>query len=350
MIGAVIDGCPAGLRLDLQQVQVQLNRRKPGQWAPGSSRAEDDAVQVVSGLYEGVTIGTPLTLLIHNKDQRSADYEPLKDVYRPSHADFTYERKYGVRDPRGGGRSSARVTAAVVAAGAVARQLLTRAGITVLAYVEQAGEIASKVNFLHEETFQESFQESIEANAMRCPDPQAAAEMEAWVRELKENGDSCGGIIACEIFGTPPGLGAPLFNKLQADLAAALFSINTVHGFEYGSGFAGASRKGSEHNDAFILSQGKVKTGTNHSGGIQGGISNGMKINFRAAFKPVASIAKEQITLNRAGESVRLGITGRHDACVLPRAVPIVEAMAALVLADHWLLQRTAKISTDEKD
>jgi chorismate synthase len=323
MIGAVIDGCPAGLILDLGQIQNEMNRRRPGQSRITTSRNESDAVRIVSGVFEGKTTGAPLTLLIPNEDPRPQDYSHLAQTHRPSHADFTYEQKYGHRDYRGGGRSSARETAARVASGAVAKQLLKTLGITVHAYVSKVGTIEMDPHAAVDFTM-------IEKNLVRCPDDQTASQMIALIDETKKAGDTLGGVISAVIRGCPVGLGEPVFDKLHADLGKAMLSINAVKGFEIGSGFQGVELKGSEHNDAFVTEDGKTKTATNHSGGIQGGISNGMDILFRVAFKPVATLMREN--------------PGRHDPCVVPRAVPIVEAMAALTLADHWLRNRTAKL------
>jgi chorismate synthase len=331
MIGAVIDGCPAGLILDLEQIKNEMNRRRPGQSRITTSRNESDAVRIVSGVFEGKTTGAPLTLLIPNEDPRPQDYSHLAQTHRPSHADFTYEQKYGHRDYRGGGRSSARETAARVAAGAVAKQLLKNLGITLHAYVSKVGTIELDPNVAVDFT-------RIEKNIVRCPDDQTASQMIALIDETKKAGDTLGGVVSAVIQGCPVGLGEPVFDKLHADLGKAMLSINAVKGFEIGSGFQGVELKGSEHNDAFVTEDGKTKTATNHSGGIQGGISNGMDILFRVAFKPVATLMRES-PARPAGSPV-----GRHDPCVVPRAVPIVEAMAALTLADHWLRNRTAKL------
>ncbi len=341
MIGVVIDGCPAGMALDVAGVQRDLDRRRPGQSAVTTARAEADRVRFVAGLFEGRTTGAPLAALIENKGQRPADYDALKDTYRPSHADYSWDAKYGHRDHRGGGRSSARETAARVIAGAVARQLLRHAGITVTAYVSRAGAVALEIPYTDLDL------SAAEGNPMRCPDGATAEAMRAAVEQARQEGDSLGGVVTCVIAGCPPGLGEPVFGKLQADLAGAMLGINAVHGFEYGSGFAGAARRGSENNDAFTMEAGTVKTTTNRSGGIQGGISNGNDIFFNVAFKPVATIARTQQTVTRQGKAVSLEAGGRHDPCVVPRAVPIVEAMAAIVLADHWLRNRTARLEAD---
>ncbi len=335
-IGVVIDGCPAGLAFDQAFIQLQLSRRRPGQSALTTARDEVDQFEVLSGVFEGRTTGTPIALLILNKDARSADYAALKDVYRPSHADYTYEAKYGIRDHRGGGRSSARETAARVAAGGLAQLLLQAAGIRVLAYVCAVGQ----ESYQEEPTAQQLL--TIDANAVRCPDEGAAARMEAAIDEAKAAGDSLGGIIRLLVTGVPPGLGEPVFDKLEADLAKAMLSINAVKGFEVGAGFAAAAARGSAMNDSFYTESGQVRTLTNHSGGIQGGISNGENISCRIAFKPVATIQQPQNSIDKLGQAITLEAKGRHDPCVVPRAVPIVEAMAALVLADHLLRQRSA--------
>jgi chorismate synthase len=335
-IGVVIDGCPAGLVFDQAFIQLQLSRRRPGQSALTTQRDESDQLELLSGVFEGRTTGTPITLLIRNKDAQSGDYDALKDVYRPSHADYTYEAKYGIRDHRGGGRSSARETAARVAAGGLAQLLLHASGIRVVAYVCGVG----SVTYIDEPTQKALL--SIENNAVRCPDTTTAARMEAAIAEAKAHGDSLGGMIRLLITGVPAGLGEPVFDKLEADLAKAMLSINAVKGFEVGAGFAAAMAKGSEMNDSFYTDSGRVRTRTNHSGGIQGGISNGETISCRIAFKPVATIQQKQNSIDKAGKSITLEAKGRHDPCVVPRAVPIVEAMAALVLADHLLRQRSA--------
>ena len=337
-LGVVIDGCPAGLVLDNDFIQAELARRRPGQSAIVTQRQEGDEVDILSGVFEGKTTGAPLAMLIRNADQRSQDYQHIAHSYRPSHADYTFQAKYGLRDYRGGGRSSARETAARVAAGAVAKLLLWEAGISLRAYVSQVGELALQ------QPYTELDLSLTEQNPVRCPDPAMAARMEALIREVRKAGDTIGGVVSCVISGCPPGLGEPVFDKLQADLAKAMLSINACKGFEYGSGFGGLSLRGSQHNDPFYMDNGQVRTRSNHSGGIQGGISNGMDIYFRVAFKPVATIVPPQASVNEAGEAVTVEGRGRHDPCVLPRAVPIVEAMAALVLADHWLRQRAARL------
>ncbi len=331
-IGGVIDGCPAGIALDFEAIQRDLNRRKPGQSAIVTQRKEPDEVSFYSGIFEGKTTGTPIGFAIHNTNQKSHDYSHIKDSYRPSHADYVYDEKYGIRDYRGGGRSSARETASRVVAGAIAKQFL--APISIQAYVSSVGTLTmntppSQVDF-----------STIEENPVRCPDLKMAEEMEAYIKQIRKEGDTVGGIITCVIKNVPVGLGEPAFDKLHAELGKAMLSINAVKGFEYGSGFEGTQMKGSEHNDLFNTDG---TTQTNRSGGIQGGISNGMDIYFNVAFKPVATIMQHQETINSKGEKVDMQGKGRHDPCVVPRAVPIVEAMAALVLADFSLLKRTNK-------
>lgn len=337
-LGVVIDGCPAGLDLDESFIQSELARRKPGQSRIVTQRQEEDLVQILSGVFEGKTTGAPIGMVILNTDQRSKDYSHIADKYRPSHADYTFQAKYGLRDYRGGGRSSARETAARVAAGAVAKLLLRTYGIEVFAYVSQVGDIALNVPYT-ELDFSLS-----ESNPVRCPHPETAQRMEELIKAVKKAGDTIGGIVSAVVKGCPAGLGEPVFDKLHADLGKAILSINACKAFEYGSGFAGVNMLGSEHNDAFYQEQGHVHTRTNHSGGIQGGISNGMDIYFRAAFKPVATIVAGQESVDQQGESVVVEGKGRHDPCVLPRATPIVEAMTALVLADHLLRNRQSKV------
>ena len=331
-IGGVIDGCPAGIKLDLEAIQNDLNRRKPGQSAIVTQRKEPDEVTFLSGIFEGKTTGVPIGFAIYNTNQKSHDYDHIKDSYRPSHADKVYDEKYGFRDYRGGGRSSARETASRVVAGAIAKQFLKDIRFT--AYVSSVGEIDLK------KPYQELDFSEIEKNPVRCPDPEIAATMEAYIRQIRKDGDTVGGVISCVIQNVPVGLGEPVFNKLHAELGKAMLSINAVKGFEYGSGFEGSKDKGSEHNDLYNADG---TTQTNRSGGVQGGISNGMDIYFRVAFKPVATIMQSQTTINNKGESVEMQGKGRHDPCVVPRAVPIVEAMAAMVLADFTLLNRTIK-------
>jgi len=331
-IGGVIDGCPAGIKLDLDAIQNDLNRRKPGQSSIVTQRKEPDEVSFYSGIFEGKTTGTPIGFAIHNKNQKSNDYSHIKDSYRPSHADYVYDEKYGIRDYRGGGRSSARETASRVVAGAIAKQFLSPMDIQ--AYVSGVGKLSldtnpSEIDF-----------SSVEQNPVRCPDPKMANEMERYIKQIRKEGDTVGGVITCVIKNVPVGLGEPVFDKLHAELSKAMLSINAVKGFEYGSGFKGTKMKGSEHNDLF---NSDGTTQTNRSGGIQGGISNGMDIYFNVAFKPVATIMQNQQTINSQGVKVEMQGKGRHDPCVVPRAVPIVEAMSALVLADFMLLKRTNK-------
>jgi chorismate synthase len=328
-IGGILDGCPSGLTIDLEAIQKEMNRRKPGQSAIVTQRKEADEVQFLSGIFEGKTTGAPIGFIIPNTNQKTNDYSHLKDTFRPSHADFTYEKKYGVRDYRGGGRSSARETACRVVAGAIAKQLLST--IQINAFVSSVG------NIFVDKPYQELDFSKIESNPVRCPDEEIAVKMEAYIKEIRKEGDTVGGTVTCVIQNVPIGLGEPVFDKLHAELGKAMLSINAVKGFEFGSGFCGAQMKGSEHNDLFNP-DGSTKS--NLSGGIQGGISNGMAIYFRVAFKPVATIMQKQETIDKQGNSVDLEGKGRHDPCVVPRAVPIVEAMAALVLADFYLLNK----------
>ncbi|MDT0552709.1 chorismate synthase [Urechidicola vernalis] len=332
-IGGVIDGCPAGLELDLEAVQAELNRRRPGQSAIVTARKEPDEVQFLSGVFEGKTTGTSIGFVIQNTNQKSKDYTHNVDVFRPSHADYTYNKKYGVRDHRGGGRTSARETANWVVAGAVAKQLISQ--IKINAFTSSVGEIT--IN----KPYQDLDFSLIESNAIRCPEQDVAEDMIQHIKEIKKQGDTIGGTITCVIQNVPVGLGEPIFNKLHAELGKAMLSINAVKGFEYGSGFCGTKMKGSEHNDQFNQ-DGSTKT--NLSGGIQGGVSNGMDIYFRVAFKPVATLIQKQDTIDSEGNVVEMQGRGRHDPCVVPRAVPIVEAMAALVLVDFYLLDKTTKI------
>jgi chorismate synthase len=338
-IGGIIDGCPAGLELHLDTVRREMARRRPGQSALTTERDEEDGVEFLSGIFEGKTTGAPVAFSIKNRDQRSADYDELKNVFRPSHADFTYQEKYGIRDHRGGGRSSARETACRVAAGAVAKMLLARYGISVNAFVRQVGTVS-----LSEDYFSGDI-ETAETNDVRCPDPVKAREMDALISKVKSEGDSVGGVIQCLIKNLPVGLGEPVFDKFHAVMAHAMMSINAAKGFELGSGFDGAQLKGSQANDVFTSKEGKVQTVTNHSGGVQGGLTNGMPVYFNVAFKPVSTIARPQQTLTTQGKEVELKAAGRHDPCVVPRAVPIVEAMAALVVADFMLLSRCSRIA-----
>lgn len=330
-IGGIVDGCPSGIKIDEDFIQNELNRRRPGQSDISTPRKEGDKVEFLSGIFEGKTTGTPIAFVIWNENQHSADYDHLKDVYRPSHADYTYQQKYGIRDHRGGGRSSARETASRVVAGAIAKLALTELGIQITAFTSQVGHIAIDKSY-------ESLDLSlIENNKVRCPDTATAEKMTEYIKELKADGDSIGGIISCVIKGVPIGWGEPIFDKLQSRLAQSMLSINATHGFDYGRGFEGVSLKGSEMNDSFVKEGDKVTTKTNNSGGIQGGISNGQDIYFRVLFKPVATISKKQETLDIHTNEVELEAKGRHDPCVLPRAVPIVEAMAALTLMDLYL-------------
>jgi chorismate synthase len=331
-VGVVIDGCPSGVDFDADFIQKELDRRKPGQSKITTQRKEADSFEVLSGVFEGKTTGTPLALVIFNEDQRSKDYGHIADKFRPSHADYTYHVKYGVRDYRGGGRSSARETAARVAAGAVAKLVLNKIGVEIYSYVSKVGAMKLDKSYLDLDLTQ------IDSNAVRCPDAEMAEKMYTYIDEVRKNGDSIGGVVTGVIKNVPTGWGEPVFDKLHAELGKAMLSINAVKGFEYGSGFEGVERLGSAHNDDFFIdADGQVKTKTNFSGGIQGGISNGEDIYFNVAFKPVATIMKDQSSINEAGETVVVSGKGRHDPCVLPRAVPIVDAMAALVLVDFYL-------------
>ncbi len=336
-IGVIIDGCPAGLSIDEAFIQRELDRRKPGQSKITTQRKEDDTFRILSGVFEGKSTGTPIAIVIENQDQRSKDYSHIAETFRPSHADYTYESKYGVRDYRGGGRSSARETAARVAAGAVAKLLLARQNIHIQAFVSRVGDIVAP----HYTTLDLN---KTEDNIVRCPDDKIAAEMIALIDQVRLERDTIGGIVTCVIKNTPVGLGEPVFDKLHAELGKAMLSINAVKGFEYGSGFAGITLRGSEHNDEFYNEGGRIRTKTNFSGGIQGGISNGEDIYFNVAFKPVATIMQDQATVDKHGNETSVSGKGRHDPCVVPRAVPIVEAMAALVLADFFLRNKTSKI------
>ncbi|MFZ4682417.1 MAG: chorismate synthase [Terrimicrobiaceae bacterium] len=335
-VGVVIDGCPARLPLSEADIQPDLDRRRPGQSDIVTPRKEEDTCRILSGVFQGQTLGTPISIMVPNTDARPEAYSEMETHFRPSHADFTYQAKYGIRNWQGGGRASARETIGRVAAGAVAKKILGTLfpGLEVLAYVTAIHDISATIDGSHV-----SF-EDIEANVVRCPDADAAAAMIALIKQVRSEGDSVGGLIECTVRGVPPGLGEPVFDKLEADLAGAMLSLPATKGFEIGSGFSGAKLKGSEHNDAFRMEDGRVRTATNLSGGIQGGISNGEPIVFRVAFKPTATIAKAQQTVTVAGENSDLSSRGRHDPCVLPRAVPMVEAMTALVLCDHALRQR----------
>ncbi len=336
-IGVVIDGCPAGLDIDESFIQCELERRKPGQSKITTQRKEDDTFRILSGVFEGKSTGTPIAIVIDNQDQRSKDYSHLENRFRPSHADYTYHEKYGVRDHRGGGRSSARETAARVAAGAVAKLLLRKSGISVDGFVSQVGEIKAP----HYSTLDLS---KTEENIVRCPDKATAEKMIALIDQVRLDRDTIGGLVTCVVRNVPPGLGEPVFDKLHAELGKAMLSINAVKGFEYGSGFEGIKLHGSQHNDAFVQSEGKIRTKTNHSGGIQGGISNGEDIYFNVAFKPVATIMQDQQSVDKEGNEVTVAGKGRHDPCVVPRAVPIVEAMASLVIADFLLRNKVSKL------
>lgn len=337
-IGGVVDGMPAGIDIDLDFIQQELARRRPGQSALTTSRQEADEVELLSGVFEGKSTGMPIGFLVRNTNQHSDDYDNLRTVFRPSHADFTYQMKYGLRDHRGGGRSSARETIARVVGGALAKLALKQLGISITAYTQQVG------NIYLEKGYTDYDFSLIEQNPVRCPDSAKAQEMETLIKEVKAEGDTIGGAIRCIVQGCPVGLGEPVFNKLQAALASAMMSINAAKGFEYGEGFGGMNMRGSEQNDIFYNKDGAIYTKTNHSGGIQGGISNGQDICFRVAFKPVATLLFEQQTVNIFGNETIVKAKGRHDPCVLPRAVPIVEAMAAMTILDYYLLNKTTKL------
>lgn len=337
-IGVVIDGCPAGLMIDEAFIQAELNRRRPGQSAVTTQRNEEDVFEILSGIFENKTTGAPLAFLVFNKDHKPQDYEHLKEVYRPSHADFTYEIKYGIRDYRGSGRASARETLARVIAGAVAKLFLRQYNIQVYAYVKSIGEIE-----IPQEKVPVDLSKT-ESNIVRCPDVETAEKMISLIEKVKSEGDSIGGVISCVIQNVPAGIGEPVFDKLPADLGKAMLSINAVKGFEIGSGFSGSRMKGSAHNDSLMSADGTVKRNSNHGGGTEGGISNGEELFFNVAFKPPSTIAKQQQTINTSGQVVLLEAKGRHDPCVVPRAVVIVEAMAALVVADHMLRNRMSKM------
>jgi chorismate synthase len=337
-IGAVVDGCPPRLALSEADIQPELDRRAPGQSALVTQRKESDTVRIMSGVFEGRTLGTPISLLIPNEDMRPGDYDEVREKYRPSHADYTYDAKYGIRDWRGGGRTSARETAARVAAGAIARKLLAeRHGVEIVAWVSKVGTICVECDV------ERVAREQVERTPIRCPDPDAAERMIAAVEAARKAGNSLGGVVTCAARGCPPGWGEPVFDRLEADLAKAMLSLPATKGFEIGSGFAGTDLTGREHNDEFYMDGDRVRTRTNRSGGVQGGITNGETVYFRVAFKPTATILLEQRTVSRHGEETTLRGRGRHDPCVLPRAVPIVEAMAALVLADHALRQEAVE-------
>lgn len=336
-IGVVIDGCPPNLNIDKDFIQNELSRRKPGQSKITTQRKEDDEFDIVSGVFEGKSTGTPICILIPNKNVRSKDYSHISEKYRPSHADFTYNTKYGIRDYRGGGRSSARETANWVASGAIAKLLLKKSGVQFNAYVSEVG------NIRVEKSYKELDLNLTESNIVRCPDQEIAEKMIDYISEVKKNGDTVGGVITGVITGLPTGLGEPIFNKFHASLSQAMMSINAVKAFEYGSGFAGSMMLGSQHNDPFYNQKGEVKTKSNHSGGVQGGITNSDDVYFRVGFKPVATIMKDQESVDAQGNAATVTGKGRHDPCVVPRAVPIVEAMAALVTADFLLLNKTYK-------
>ncbi|MFM9839189.1 MAG: chorismate synthase [Cyclobacteriaceae bacterium] len=336
-IGVVIDGCPAGLEIDEAFIQSELTRRKPGQSKITTQRKEDDTFKILSGVFEGKSTGTPIAIVIENQDQRSKDYGHIENTFRPSHADFTYQEKYGIRDHRGGGRSSARETAARVAAGGVAKLLLKKYSVDINAFVSQVGELKAP----HYTSLDLS---KTEDNIVRCPDPAMAEKMIALIDQVRLDRDTIGGIVTCVIKNTPVGLGEPVFDKLHAELGKAMLSINAVKGFEYGSGFEGVTLRGSQHNDEFVNEGGKIRTKTNHSGGVQGGISNGEDIYFNVAFKPVATIMQDQQSVDKDGNEAVVSGKGRHDPCVVPRAVPIVEAMAALVLVDFLLRNKTSRL------
>ena len=337
-IGGVVDGMPAGITIDTDFIQAELDRRRPGQSNITTSRKEPDRVELLSGVFEGKSTGCPIGFIVRNTNQHSGDYDNMRELFRPSHADYTYYNKYGVRDHRGGGRSSARITISRCVAGALAKMVLRQMGISIQAYTSQVGNIAldrdySKYDLTLTET-----------NAVRCPDQKKAEEMISLIEEVKADGDTIGGVITAVIKGCPPGLGEPEAGKLHAALGAAMLSINAVKGFEYGEGFDGVSQRGSEQNDIFLAKDGKITTATNHSGGIQGGISNGQDIYFRVAFKPVATLLREQNTVDIEGKATTLTAKGRHDPCVLPRAVPVVEAMAAMTILDYYLLNKTGQL------
>jgi chorismate synthase len=336
-IGVVVDGCPAGLEIDEVFIQSELSRRKPGQSKITTQRKEDDTFRILSGVFEGKSTGTPIAIVIENQDQRSKDYGHIENAFRPSHADFTYQEKYGIRDHRGGGRSSARETAARVAAGAIAKLLLRKYSIEINAFVSQVGELKAPHYTSLDLT-------KTEENIVRCPDPAIAEKMIALIDQVRLDRDTIGGIVTCVIKNTPVGLGEPVFDKLHAELGKAMLSINAVKGFEYGSGFEGVTLRGSQHNDEFYKDGDRIRTKTNHSGGVQGGISNGEDIYFNVAFKPVATIMQDQQSVDKDGNEAIVSGKGRHDPCVVPRAVPIVEAMAALVLADFVLRAKTARV------
>ena len=337
-IGGVIDGFPAGITVDMEFVQNELNRRRPGQSKITTDRQEGDKVEFLSGIFEGKSTGCPIGFLVRNTNQHSNDYDNMRDLFRPSHADFTYYEKYGIRDHRGGGRSSARETISRCIGGALAKLALRQIGVNIQAYTSQVGNIALERDYHQYDLSQ------IENNIVRCPDSKKAAEMEELISRVKAEGDTIGGVITCIIKGCPKGLGEPAFGKLHAALGGAMLTINAVKGFEYGEGFNGVCQRGSEQNDKIVNNDGNITTTTNHSGGIQGGISNGQEIYFRVVFKPVATLLMEQQTVDKEGTPTVIKARGRHDPCVLPRAVPVVEAMAAMTILDYYLIGRTAKM------
>lgn len=337
-IGGVVDGCPAGINIDIDYIQSELDRRKPGQSAITTSRKEADRVEILSGVFEGKSTGCPIGFIVRNSNQRSADYDNMKDVFRPSHADYTYYSKYGIRDHRGGGRSSARITISRCVGGAIAKLVLKQLGISVKAYTSQVG------NIILDNDYRKYDLDTIEQNIVRCPDKDKAEEMIKLISEVKAQGDTIGGTITCVIKGCPAGLGEPEFDKLNAILGCAMLGINAAKGIEFGEGFGMTTKRGSEVNDLFYNKNGHIATKTNNSGGIQGGISNGEDIYFRVAFKPVATLLKDQKTVDKNGEEVILKAKGRHDPCVLPRAVPIVEAMAAMTILDQYLISKSIKV------
>ena len=336
-VGVIVDGCPAGIDVDIDFIQNELDRRKPGQSKITTQRKEEDRIEILSGVFEGKSTGSPIAMMVRNADARSKDYSHIAEKFRPSHADYTYHVKYGVRDYRGGGRSSARETLARVAAGALAKIVLSQLGISIQAYVSQVGPLKLT------KTYQQLDLSKTEDNILRCPDAAMAEEMIAFIDQTRKDCDTVGGVVSAVIKGCPVGLGEPAFDKLHAELGKAMLSINAVKGFEYGSGFEGVEMFGSQHNDKFVMKDGKVTTETNYSGGIQGGISNGEDIYFRVAFKPVATLMKDQESIDAAGNTTTVSGKGRHDPCVVPRAVPIVEAMAAIVILDYYLINKSIK-------
>ena len=333
-IGGVIDGCPSNIDFDIDFIQDELNRRKPGQSKISSKRSEDDKIEIISGVFNGKTLGTPIAFLVWNNDAKSSDYEENKNIFRPSHADYTYQQKYGIRDYRGGGRASARTSVSTVVAGAVAKLILNKIGVQIFAYVSQIGDVKLNRNY------NELDLSKTKNNVVRCPDKEIAAKMISQIEEVEKSGDSLGGIITCVVKDFPKGIGEPVFNKLNAELGKAILSINAVKGFEFGSGFESSQMKGSEHNDLFYFADNKVRTLTNNSGGIQGGISNGEDIYFRVAFKPTPTIFVKQETIDVDNNRAIIENKGRHDPCFVPRAVPVVEAMTAMVLADYYLISK----------